>query len=176
MAAKAYGANAFGVIGLLALLSTGSTILLLMLSLSRLVFGMAKGSALPEQLCMVSRKAQVPWLSVFLVTGLAWMSIFSGDIKFIAETTDFLLFAVFIIVNFSVIWLRFSRPDLERGFKIPLSIFNVPVLPLFGIIASLALMASLRLEVMLAGFAVIVVGAAYYHFFAQHRNFHFRLH
>jgi APA family basic amino acid/polyamine antiporter len=37
------------------------------------------------------------------------------------------LFA-FLIVNLAVIWLRRSKPDMDRGFRVPL----VPVLPLIG--------------------------------------------
>jgi APA family basic amino acid/polyamine antiporter len=48
------------------------------------------------------------------------------------------LFA-FLIVNVAVIWLRRTKPDMERGFRVPF----VPVFPLIGAALCVYLMTKL---------------------------------
>jgi len=62
-------------------------------------------------------------------------------------------------MNVSIIKLRFSKPEAERPFRVPWTIGKVPVLPVFGIIFTLVLIASIEGPVLLAGFGVAGLGA-----------------
>jgi amino acid transporter len=54
--------------------------------------------------------------------------IFTGDIAFIANVTNFTLFITFIVINASVIALRYHSPDATRAFRVPGSVCRLPVL------------------------------------------------
>ncbi|MGB4279184.1 MAG: amino acid transporter, partial [Methanoculleus sp.] len=72
----------------------------------------------------------------------------------------FTLFATFIVINASVILLRYRAPDLPRPFRIPGSIGSLPVLPVIGIASTLILLAHLEPLVLLLGGFMVVLAAA----------------
>ena len=63
------------------------------------------------------------------------------------------LFA-FVLVSIGVIVLRRTRPDLERGFRVPF----VPVVPILSVLACLWLMLNLSVETWLRFIVWMVVG------------------
>ncbi len=153
------GNNAFTALAVIALFSTANTVLLVMLAASRLLYGISEVHVLPSALHRTWKNG-VPWIAVLATAVLALLFIALGEIGFVASTVDFALFLIFIIINFSVIKLRFSEPEAERPFRVPLSIGRMPVLPVLGILSTLVLTASVKPEVMLVGAAVTGIGAA----------------
>jgi APA family basic amino acid/polyamine antiporter len=67
------------------------------------------------------------------------------------------LFA-FVLVSVGVIILRRTRPDLPRGFRVPL----VPVIPILGVLACLWLMLNLSVETWLRFVIWMVIGLVVY--------------
>lgn len=67
------------------------------------------------------------------------------------------LFA-FFIVNVAVIWLRRTKPDMERGFRVPF----VPVFPLIGAALCVYLMTKLDAETWVRFGVWLVVGLVIY--------------
>ncbi|WP_255342099.1 hypothetical protein [Methanoculleus sp. MH98A] len=86
--------------------------------------------------------------------------LFAGEIDFVANVTNFTLFVTFVVINASVILLRYRAPDAPRQFRIPGSIGRLPVIPAVGIASTLLLLAQLESLVLLVGGVVVVVGAA----------------
>lgn len=170
VANAAAGPTAFGVLSIIALFSTGNTVLLFILVVSRIVYGMAKEGSLPSFLGRVQKSSGSPVFAVVLsgLFSLVFLSI--GKIDFVANATAFILFLVFILVNFSMIRLRFSKPQLHRPFKVPFSIRKIPVLPVVGILASLVLVASMPLDVILAGIGFVVLGLVFERLRKNHRS------
>ena len=67
-------------------------------------------------------------------------------------------------MNLAVIVLRYTEPDIERKFKVPLNIGKFPILPLFGLGISVYMALQFELEIVLAGLAIIISGAIFYFF------------
>jgi basic amino acid/polyamine antiporter, APA family len=67
------------------------------------------------------------------------------------------LFA-FLIVNVAVIWLRRTKPDMERGFRVPF----VPVFPLIGAALCVYLMTKLDAQTWIRFGAWLAAGLVIY--------------
>ena len=158
VASVALGRNAFVILSLIALFSTANTVLLMQLGGSRILYGMAESGSLPSLISRVHPRTRTPWVSILVFTAISIMFVFIGDIAVVANMANFMVFIVFITINLSLIWLRYSRPYIERPFKIPFNIGSFPLSPLFGILCTLLLFAHLSLEVIVYGFILLLVG------------------
>ncbi|MEW6044827.1 MAG: amino acid transporter, partial [Thermoproteota archaeon] len=74
----------------------------------------------------------------------------------------FAIIMVFILVNFSLIWLRFKEPDTERPFKVPLNVKWFPILPALGIITPILGVIQFDSYIILMGLGVVVSGIVFY--------------
>ena len=128
VAAKSFGPMAFAVLAIVALFSTSNTVLISLVTTSRMVYGMAEEKGLPKILASVDKNTKTPLLSIFLIMVATLLFILIGDIKFVALLANLGLFITFAFVNLAVIILRYKQPYSERTFKVPISInkFNVP--------------------------------------------------
>lgn len=106
---------------------------------SRILFSMSRDGLLPEAYSKVNQKTNVPVLSTWLVGCLGALLAGLVDLKQLADLANMVLLATFSLVALSVIVLRKTHPNLERGFRVPL----VPVIPLMAIACCLFLMFSL---------------------------------
>jgi APA family basic amino acid/polyamine antiporter len=158
VANAAAGSQAFWVLSIIALFSTSNTVMLFILAVSRIVYGMAAEKSLPVFLSHLHSKTSSPDRAVLLSGFFSLVCLAIGGIAFVANTTGFLLFIVFIGVNLAVIKLRFEKPGLERPFRTPFSIGKMPLLPLCGILACLLLIAFIPTEVILLGSGVVLAG------------------
>lgn len=75
------------------------------------------------------------------------------------------LFA-FVLVSLGVIVLRRTRPDLERGFRVPL----VPLVPILAVIACLWLMINLSVETWLRFVVWMAIGVVIYFAYSRHHS------
>lgn len=158
VAEAASGESAFYSLSVIALFSTANTVLLIMLAASRFLYGMSKGHSIPNFFRTVSKKTGVPWIAVIATGILSSLLLPLGNIGLVASAVDFALFAAFIVINLSLIKLRYSKPDYKRPFKTPLAIGKMPLLPLLGIVFTLVLMASIETTVIAIGLIVTVIG------------------
>jgi basic amino acid/polyamine antiporter, APA family len=67
------------------------------------------------------------------------------------------LFA-FFVVNVAVIWLRRTKPEMERGFRVPL----MPIVPIIGAFLCVYLMTKLPGDTWLRFFVWLVLGLVIY--------------
>ena len=72
------------------------------------------------------------------------------------------LFA-FVLVSIGVLVLRRTRPDLERGFRVPF----VPVIPILSVLACVWLMLNLSIETWLRFVVWMVVGVVVYFLYGR---------
>lgn len=157
VAQKSLGDQGYLILSLIAMFATSSTVILIMLATSRMLYGMSKEHALPEALSRVS-KSGVPYVAVFVTTLLSLLMLSFGSIDFVANTVNFSIFLIFIIINISLVKLRFTMPAKQRPFKVPLSIARVPVVPVVGIVVTLALLMSMEMSVIAFGGLATVAG------------------
>ncbi len=146
-------------IAVVALFSTANTVLVVLLSASRLLYGMGEDGALPAVFGRVSERLGTPVFATLVTSGAAaGIALAVGDIGTVASLTNFSLFLTFLLVNASTIALRFREPDLPRPFRLPFSVARVPVISLLGIVSVLALMARTDWTAVALGVGVLAVG------------------
>ncbi|MEM5879392.1 MAG: amino acid permease [Candidatus Aenigmatarchaeota archaeon] len=158
-ASKVLGEKAFVFISLAALLTTADTSLGLMLSASRMMYGMAEENSLPKILSKVHSKRKTPYFAIFLVAALAMAFVFFRDIDKVAKITSLGSLLAFIAANLSLIHLRLIRPDIERKFMAPLNIGKFPLTAFFGTISCMALLGYFEIELIFVTLAILVIGS-----------------
>ncbi len=159
VAAVALGPAAFTVISVIALFATANTALLMMMASSRIIYGMASSFSLPSLFARVHSRTQTPWTAIVAVALATLAFLFAGEIDFVASITNFTLFVTFVVINASVILLRYRAPDAPRPFRIPGAVGSLPVIPVVGIVSSLFLLIQLDSLVLLVGGILVVLGA-----------------
>lgn len=159
VAEQAVGARSGMAIALIALFSTFNTVLVLIMSASRLLWGVADDGALPASLAKVLPERRSPWIATIIVASLAVLVILIFErIEAVAEITNFALFVTFLLVNGAVLVLRIREPETVRPFRIPGAIAGIPLLPVLGIVSVLALMSQTGLRTALIGAGMLVAG------------------
>ena len=136
-----------------ALAGLTSVILVLMYAQTRIFYTMARDGLIPPVFASIHRTLKTPWINT-LITGLI-VGVSAGvfDINTIGDLTSIGTLAAFSVVCLTVIWLRITRPDLPRGFRVPF----YPVVPVLGILSCLFLMTRVEPRVQLF-FAIFLAG------------------
>ena len=145
-------------IGIAALLATANAVLSASISVSRIIFGMARAGDLPQALRKTTIKSKSPWVSALLVALVAGGFVLVGEIKFVASLSSLGATLVFAAVNLSVIALRFTDPSMNRPFRIPVSIGRIPIFPVFGVAVSLMIASQYSIAVYISFFSATVIG------------------
>jgi APA family basic amino acid/polyamine antiporter len=161
--ARAAGGNDLGtLLAVIALFATANTVLLIMLATSRMAYGMAGDSPLPAWLGLIHYKNHTPMNAIAIITVGTILLVLPGDIGFAANATDFLLFTTFVIINAAVIWLRIKKPNIVRGFRAPLNVFNIPIVSVIGLLTALFMLTTFESQISILGIAIITIGVLMY--------------
>ncbi len=159
---QALGPGASLVMSIIALFATSNTVLIMLIAVSRMLYGMASQGSLPKALAKIHKKRRTPYIAVFAVMITAAAMTFIGDIGMVAELTTIGIFAAFIAVNASVIALRYKMPRAKRAFKIPLNVGKFPVLAFLGVATCIAMLFYFKPVVWLAELLVLLLGLMIY--------------
>lgn len=146
----------------IALFAITNTVLITMIAGSRIMFGMARDKSFPNLLTKIHSKTKTPWVAIITIMIMALGFSLIGDIVIVANIAVFAVVITFSAVILSLIVLRYTQPNIERGFKVPVNIGKFPVLPVFGLVILGYMMFQFEMEVMLAGLAIISAGAVFY--------------
>ena len=152
------GDRASDAVAIVALFSTGNTGLLLLVAAPRLIYGMATREVLPGPLAYVQPRFQTPVVATGLALLVAVAFASFEDIGLVAESANFAIFIAFGAANLSLIVLRFTQPDLDRPFRVPLSIGRLPLLPIAAIASVGLMMAQLEAGAILIGLVIVATG------------------
>ena len=141
-----------------ALVAISSVVLTMLFGETRVAFSMSRDGLIPERLARVWERTKTPaLLTLLFAIPIALIAAFL-PLSEIAELVNIGTLFAFLIVNFAVIWLRRSKPDMERGFRVPF----VPVFPLIGAALCVYLMTKLPAETWLRFIAWLVIGLVVY--------------
>lgn len=154
----ATGSEASKVIGIIALFATANTVLFLLLTSSRMMYGMSNAGTLPGLLKTIHPKRKTPWVATLIAGGIAVAFASIGDIEVVAQISNFAVLTAFVVVNASLIWLRRTMPEQPRGFRAPLNVGGVPLTAVLGIGFSLFMLANIELMVLAIGIPVAFIG------------------
>jgi amino acid transporter/nucleotide-binding universal stress UspA family protein len=126
MFAKGLGAVVFLIGGIF---STMSALNATVYSTSRVSFAMGRDRNLPAVFGRIHSRRRTP-AAALLISGIMIVAMaVSLPIEDVASATDVMFLFLFMFVNLAVINLRRHRPDLDRGFRVPL----VPWIPLLAV-------------------------------------------
>jgi amino acid transporter/nucleotide-binding universal stress UspA family protein len=151
------------------LLSTLSALNATIYSSSRVAFAMARDANLPQLLGRVHPSRATPHIAILasalIVIGMAVLL----PIEDVAAAADIMFLLLFVQVNVALVRLRAKRPELDRGFRVPL----VPWVPALAIGTMLFLAVFLFTQYPLAWVAAggwIGAGLAVYYGYSRKRE------
>jgi APA family basic amino acid/polyamine antiporter len=142
-----------------------SVMLVLLYGQTRIFFSMGRDGLLPGIFSKVHPRFQTPHINTVIVGLLTGLVAGFTPIDILGDLVSLGTLMAFAIVCFSVLWLRYKRPDMERAFKVPL----FPVTPVLGIMACVWLMWGIRNMMELLFIYYFPVGLVIY-FVYSHRN------
>lgn len=162
VAERALGPNAHILLSSIALFAITNTVLITLVTGSRIFYGLAREQIFPVILKKIHLKTKTPWVAIVVIMATSIVFTMIGDIVIVANIAVFAIVITFASVNLAVIVLRYTEPDIERKFKIPINIGKFPILPLFGFGITIYMIMQFEIEVMLIGLSIIGIGAAVY--------------
>jgi amino acid transporter len=119
--------------GALAVVATVNGVLIQIIMASRIVYGLADRSFLPEIFARVSAKTRTPSIATLCVV---FLILFLGQglpIEALAERTSQIVLLVFIAVNLSLLRIKRQPMARDHGFSVP------KVVPLVGVATSVGM-------------------------------------
>ncbi|WP_328535347.1 amino acid permease [Streptomyces sp. NBC_00344] len=129
------------IVGIGAICGLTTVVMIMLLGQSRVFFAMSRDGLLPQWFAQVHPRTRSPrritWtlgLTVALMTAAL-------PIQDLAELGNIGMLASFVVVCVGVMYLRRSRPDMQRGFRTPW----VPFVPVVALLLCLLLVGSLPL-------------------------------
>jgi APA family basic amino acid/polyamine antiporter len=150
------------IISIFAVLSILTVMLTFLLGVTRVWFSMSRDGLLPLWFSKVDSHGtpqRVTWIAGIGSALLAGVF----PIRAVADLTNIGILSAFIVVCVAVILFRYTKPDTPRTFRLPL----MPVVPAFGVLASLFLILQLPWETW-ARFGVwLVIGLLIYAFYSR---------
>jgi len=144
----------------IALFATANTVLLALISASRITYGMARAGTLPRHLSHVHLTRRTPIYAIAAVALSSLLFLPLNDIHIVASVANFTLFLTFIVINAAVIMLRVKEPNAPRPFRIPLSVGRIPLVPIGGVVVCLFFITQLEPITILIGLVLVIFAIA----------------
>jgi basic amino acid/polyamine antiporter, APA family len=141
-----------------ALVAISSVVLTMLYGETRIAFSMSRDGLIPRQLARVWERTKTPALATLVFAIPIALIAALLPLSEIAELVNIGTLFAFLIVNLAVIWLRRTKPNMERGFRVPF----VPVFPLIGAALCVYLMTKLPLETWIRFIVWLVLGLVVY--------------
>ncbi len=151
------------VISVGALIAITSVVLTILYGQTRITFAMSRDGLMPRWLSNVNERTGTPIAVTIIFACLISVLAAFVPLTTIAELVNIGTLFAFVLVNIGVIILRRTRPDMERGFRVPL----VPVFPIIGIGLCVYLMIKLPLDTWLRFVVWMALGLVVYFFYGR---------
>ncbi len=161
-ASAVLGSPAFDVLTAAALFTTLNTVLVLLITGSRIIYGMAREGSLPSILGIVGKKSGAPFVASIATLIIALAFLFLGGISIIAKITSFGSLLTFAMVNLSLMHLRRVAPNRKRPFRAPLNIGWLSINGLVGLVSCIALLTQFDAVSVMLGLMLPVSGILIY--------------
>ncbi|NQX17587.1 amino acid permease [Rathayibacter sp. VKM Ac-2857] len=141
-----------------------TVVLTLLIGATRIIFAMSRDGLLPQRLAKVHPRLRTPWVTSVVVTVIVALLAGLTPIGVLEEMVNIGTLSAFVLVSVGVIVLRRKRPELKRGFRVPLN----PWLPGLSALICTYLMLNLSIETWLRFLIWLAIGFAIY--FAYSRS------
>jgi APA family basic amino acid/polyamine antiporter len=135
-----------------------TVVLTLLIGATRIIFAMSRDGLLPQRLAKVHPRFRTPWVISIVVTIIVAIVAGVTPVGVLEEMVNIGTLSAFVLVSIGVVVLRRTRPDLKRGFRVPLS----PVLPILSALVCTYLMLNLSVETWLRFLIWLALGFVIY--------------
>lgn len=149
-----------------AIMGLSSVMLVTMYGQTRVFFVMSRDGLLPDLFSRVHPKFRTPHLNTMLVGGIVSIAAGLTPISTLGALCSMGTLAAFAVVCFSVLYLRYTQPDLERPFRTPF----MPVVPICGILACCYLIYGLGWDTILKLKIWLIGGLVVYFAYSQFKS------
>ena len=149
--------GATSMLSAIALFATANTVLISLIASSRLAFSMGRDGEIPSIFSALLSGRNTPWIAGILVLAMSAVLVPIGDVKILAELSSFTTLLAFLAVNLALIIVRYRLPELPRPFRVPLTIGQMPLLPLAAIASICLLLVNFDGEIYVAVFGALVL-------------------
>ena len=141
VASVSLGNVAFIALVVIALFSTMNTVLITLITSSRLTYGLAKEKAYPKKLGEVFANTNTPWLAIIIMCILSIVFVFFENIAIVAILTNISMFVTFAFVNGALLILRYKVNPKEIKFRINfLNIGKFSGIAFLGLLSSILML------------------------------------
>ncbi len=138
-----------------------SVMLVLLYGQTRIFYTMARDGLIPSVMAVVHKKFKTPWINTIVVGIIACSAAGFRSLDDLADLSNVGSLAAFALVCITVIYLRFSSPNLVRPFRVPL----YPVVPILGAVMCLFLLKSILNKPQTGPFFLAYVGVGFVLYF-----------
>jgi len=133
---------------------------------SRAPLAMGRDGLVPGYFSILTKKKRIPIVSLILTSVFIIINILLFDIKNLAKVASLFMILLFIMVNISVIVIRFSKvSNYKPSFKSPF----FPVIQIAGIIVYIVLVIEMGSGIILISGLFVVLCLLWYVFYSRHR-------
>jgi len=141
VARAGWGAEAFVALSAIALFATANTVLIILISTSRIVYGVSKAeyNSFPAVFARVHPSRKTPYAAVALVALVTVPFAVMGDLALVAELANLSLLVVFVAVNASLLKLRYTGDTRASGYRAPVNVGRFSVTGFVGLASSFGL-------------------------------------
>lgn len=122
-----------------AVIAIASVVLTVLYGQTRILFAMSRDGLVPKVFSRVHPKTGTPRANTVIVSLFCGVLAAAIPLGQLADATSIGTLFAFALVNVAVVVLRWTRPEMPRTFRVPLS----PVLPALGFLFCLWMMGSL---------------------------------
>ncbi|RFU84264.1 amino acid permease [Streptomyces triticagri] len=149
-----------------AVIAIASVVLTVLYGQTRVLFAMARDGLVPKVFARVDRRTGVPRANTVLVSLFCGVLAAAVPLGQLADATSIGTLFAFALVNVAVVVLRRNRPDMARGFKVPLS----PLVPVLGFGFCVWMMFSLQAVTWVVFGIWMAVGLVFYFSYGYRRS------
>jgi len=147
--------------GLLATVSSANASIL---STSRAIYAVSKDALLPRFASRINLEYGTPHVALGMAGGPILALVLLGEVAVLAEVASFLHLVMYGLMCIALIALRRDEPAwYDPDFRVP----GYPVVPALGALASFALIGFMQLTSQLIGFAIMLLSAGWYYYYAR---------
>ncbi|MFD4179568.1 APC family permease, partial [Rhodococcus sp. NPDC058514] len=142
-----------------------TVVMVMMLGQTRVLFAMSRDGLMPRGLAKTGAKGTPVRITVIVGVIVALLAAFfpMGTLE---EMVNIGTLFAFVLVCIGVVVLRKTRPDLPRGFRVPL----VPFVPILAVLACGWLMLNLSVETWIRFLVWMAIGVAIYFAYGKRKS------
>jgi amino acid transporter len=141
---------------LIALFAVTNTALVNFIMSSRILYGMSREGLVPNVLGRIHEATQTPHIAIMAVFIIAAFLALTGGLEILAQSTSFLLLSVFLLMNLSLIVIKWRSKGSNPPFQIPVFI------PVLGALSCLGLILFVKLEAFVTVSLLVLFGGVIY--------------